>query len=72
MLGAGEGLEGSVSEAREGSRLCISNVLVGGAPTKVSPGCRAGLTLGSGAREGKSVSRGDGRDFVGVVGAGEA
>lgn len=56
-LGAGECLEGSDSEAGEGSRFCFPDVLVGGASSKVSSGCRLGLTLGSRVREGNPVSR---------------
>lgn len=71
-LGAGESLEGSDLEAGEGSRFCFRDVLVGGAPSKVISGCRLGLTLGSRVTEGNSVSREDGRDFVGVAAVKEA
>lgn len=67
MLGAGEGLEGPDSEARENSRFCIWDLPVGGTPTKVRSGCRLGLTLGCGVGEENSVSGEDGRDFVGVA-----
>lgn len=69
VLGAGEGLEGSDSGAGEGSGFCIGDVTVGRAPPKVSSGGRLGL--GSGGREGNSVSREGGREFVGVAGAEE-
>lgn len=71
VLGAGEGLEGSDSGAGEGSGFCTGDVTVGRAPPTVSSGWRLGLTLGSGGREGNSVSREGGREFVGVAGAEE-
>lgn len=67
MLMAGESLEESYSEAREGSRSCIWGVVWGRTPTKLSSGCRLGLTLGCAVGEGNSVSREDRRDFVGVA-----
>lgn len=67
MLGPGEGLKGPDSEARENSRFCIWDLPVGGAPTKVSSGCKLGLTLGCGVGEENSVSGDGGRDFVGVA-----
>lgn len=71
MPGAGEGLEGPDSGARESSRFCIWDVPVGGTPTKVSSGCRLGLTLSCAVGEENSVSGEAGRDSVGVAGVEE-
>lgn len=71
MVGAGEGLEGPDSGARESSRFCIWDVPVGGAPTKVSSGCRLSLTLGCTVGEENFVSGEAVRDSVGAAGAGE-
>lgn len=64
MLGAGDGLEGPGSEARESSGCCVWDVSAGEASTEVSSGRGLGLTPACGAGE-------DGRDSVGAAGVEE-